>query len=174
MKKIITLLFFMILLTSCVAKPSKNIKNEKLYYDNLIEVITPDNSKVIDLYNTHGGFHGDGDYYVAIQLDMQTLKDFSDEALKNSKWNKLPIDKEINSFIYGYEETNGSSSYIYYGHNKGIPNNIKNGIYYFRDIYAENYPKEKDISILNRPSHNLIFSILDFDTGKLYILESDS
>lgn len=155
-----------------INKLSKNMKNGKNYYDNLIGLDTPDNSKVIKLTDDSGGFHGDGDYYVVIQLEMDSLKDFSDKALKTGKWRKLPMNDEMNSFMYGLESKDGT--YQYCGHSKGVPSNIKNGVYYFRDKYVETYPKEKDTSILYRPSHNFIFSILDFDTGKLYILESDS
>ncbi|MCY6353674.1 hypothetical protein [Clostridium sp. ZS2-4] len=173
MKKIIIILFTIILLTGCMNKEPKNMNNEKFYYDNLIEIITPDKSKVINFDNTREGFHGDGDYYVVVQLDIHTVKDFSDKALKSGKWSKLPIsNEEVKSFIYGYENKDGT--YKYDGHSKGIPSDIKNGIYYFRDIYVENYPKEKDTSILRRPAYNFIFSILDLDTGKLYILQSDS
>lgn len=172
MKKIIIILFTIILLTGCVNKASKNVKNEKLYYDSLIELTTPDNSKAIYFEDTRDGFHGDGDYYVVIQLDMDKIKEFSDNALKKGLWTKLPIGEEINSFIYGYEKKDGTYKYV--GHSKGIPNNIENGIYYFRDKYVEDFPEKKAISILKRPSYNFIFSILDFDTGKLYILESSS
>jgi len=172
MKKIIIILLTIILLTSCANKAPEHINDEKLYYDNLIEITTPDNSKVIDFDDTSGGFHGDGDYYIVIQLDIHTLNDFSNKALENSKWSKLPMDDEVSSFMYGYEEGNGTYKYV--GHSKGIPNDIKNGIYYFRDKYVENYPQKKDISILRRPAYDFIFSILDLDTGKLYILESSS
>ena len=51
---------------------------------------------------------------------------------------------------------------------------IKNGIYYFRDRYAENYPEEADININERYSYNFTACLLDLDTNKLYIYELDT
>ena len=50
----------------------------------------------------------------------------------------------------------------------------KNGIYYFRDRFAENYPEEAGTNINDRASYNITFALLDLDTNKLYIYKLDT
>lgn len=177
MKRLLTIIAIsMLILDGCTSVSVKisNSNSQKNDYLDLVGLSIPKESKILESSDTHRGFHGDGDYYEVIQLDEKIVKSFEKEALKTGKWNKLPMGKEINLFIFGYEKKDSNSSYKYVGHGKQIPDNIKNGIYYFRDKYVEQYPDEKNINILIRPAYNFVFSILDLDTGKLYILESDS
>ena len=50
----------------------------------------------------------------------------------------------------------------------------KNGIYYFKDRFAENYPEEADTNINDRAAYNITFAIFDLDTNKLYIYKLDT
>ena len=51
---------------------------------------------------------------------------------------------------------------------------IKNGIYYFRDRYAENYPEEAKTNINDRYAYNFTVAIFDLDTNKLHIYTVDT
>ena len=50
----------------------------------------------------------------------------------------------------------------------------KNGIYYFKDRFAENYPEEADTNINDRAAYNITFALFDLDTNKLYIYKLDT
>lgn len=53
--------------------------------------------------------------------------------------------------------------------NVGIPEDIKNGMYLFRDRQ-----KDQSTNILLRQSYNFTVVILDLDRNKLYIYELDT
>ena len=75
--------------------------------------------------DTHGGFHGDGSYYLI--LDCSENKE---KALENlSGWTELPLSENLNLIMYGGEKDGMTYSYNLAEKAK-IPE-IENGYYYF-------------------------------------------
>ncbi|MCC3866888.1 hypothetical protein [Terrisporobacter mayombei] len=83
----------------------------------------------------------------------------------------IPEDSSVLEFKNSHGGFHGDGYFEDGGH---IPRDIKNGIYYFRDRYAENYPEEADIDINERWSYNFTVAIFDLDKNKLYICELDT
>ena len=126
-------------------------------------------------YNdNHGGFLGDGESYVIIKLNEKGKKEFLKEAKKNNKWSNMPLPEKYQKIVFGGEFDNVDYGDGYFEDGGHIPRDIKNGIYYFRDRYAEKYPKEADVDINERYSYNFTISILDLDRNKLYIYDLDT
>ncbi len=144
------------------------IKAENSYDRNRIGIDLPNQSVILKKQDDHGGFHGDGEYYCAIQLTEEGVIKFTHDAAKTGKWAPLPLPEDIEIIVHGNEYYDiGKMS-------KNIPKNVTRGIYYVRDRYAEEYPSEKNTNILSRYSYNVTISILDFDTKILYIYELDT
>lgn len=55
--------------------------------------------------------------------------------MKTGKWHNLPLDANIDLFLYGFKDNNRDIE----GHTKKLPKDITTGIYYVRDRFAENY-----------------------------------
>ena len=128
----------------------------------------------MDYGNDHGGFLGDGESYVIIKLNEKGKKEFLKEAKKNNKWSNMPLPEKYQKIVFGGEFDNVDYGDGYFEDGGHIPRDIKNGIYYFRDRYAEKYPKEADVDINERYSYNFTISILDLDRNKLYIYDLDT
>lgn len=140
----------------------------------MIGISIPNDSAVLEYDDIHGGFQGDGESYAIIQLTNQGKSVFVENANKSGKWESLPLSKEIEPIIIG-----GEYEGIDYGDgifeiSEKISRNIENGIYYFRDRYAEEYPEYTKVDIKLRNSYNFTICMLDIDNGKLYIFEYDS
>ncbi|MBQ2901392.1 MAG: hypothetical protein IJE49_06040 [Agathobacter sp.] len=121
---------------------------------------------VVDEADSHGGFHGDGSYYLI--LDCSENKE---KALENVKgWKELPLSSNLQLMMYGDES--GA-----YGYNLAevakIPE-ITNGYYYFCDRHSQSSDANDDTNVLNRASFNFIIAIYDSDTGKMYYFEFDT
>lgn len=139
---------------------------------NKIKISLPKDSVILVKYDSHGGPHGDGEYYSEIQLSEKGLQKFLKNSNKTGKWFSYPLPEDIQKLMYGSQYE--TESYKIGTKSINIPRNIKNGIYYIRDRFAERYPNEKDTNILSRHSYNVTISILDIDTKKLYIYELDT
>lgn len=165
--KVITCIFIIV-----IGLEFYKIKLANNFYKKHIGVNLPKQSTVLKKEDSHGGFHGDGEYYSEIQLTEYGVKEFTDEARKTGRWSSVPLPKDIKIIVYGGEYD--GVSYNIGQMSKGIPKTMKNGIYYIKDRYAEKYPNEKNEKIYLRYAYNVTISILDFDTGKLYIYELDT
>ena len=143
---------------------------EHFKYSNILGVHIPYSSEVVQAADTHGGFNGDSDYFAEFVINKEELNDFANKLAK--KWDRMPLPEDLNKFIFGYEINRDGRYEGHEGHSKNIPSNIKHGLYYFKDRYAELYPEEAGKSMLDRRAYNFTFSILDLDSGKLYIVKS--
>ena len=118
---------------------------------------------IIKEENTHGGFHGDGEYFA-----KANCKDNNKILKQLSKWKSFPLPKVLNQIVYGDEKTTNSLA-----KEKEIPK-INNGLYYFVDRHS-GWPIPTDGSnIFDRYSFNYTFAIYDKDTKKLYYYELDT
>ncbi|MBE7014147.1 MAG: hypothetical protein E7419_02935 [Ruminococcaceae bacterium] len=123
---------------------------------------------VIEELDTHGGFHGDGSYYLILDCS-----DNKEEALKIvSNWNKLPLSENLNLIIYG-----GEKDGVTYGYKlqeeAHIPK-IKNGYFMFEDRHYKSKDSKDDTELFDRYSFNFSIAIYDCDTDIMYYFEYDT
>lgn len=116
--------------------------------------------EIIEELDTHGGFHGDGSYYLT--LDCSANKE---KALENiSDWHQLPLSDNLEFIMYGG----------YHLAEKAKIPKIENGYYRFYDRHSESNNRNDDSELLERHSYNFSFAIYDTDTNKFYYFEFDT
>ena len=70
--------------------------------------------------DTHGGFHGEGEYAAAIRFDTVHGAQLAERLQNTDGWKALPLEEELELLMYG--GSRGGSSYGYYFADKaGIP-----------------------------------------------------
>lgn len=115
---------------------------------------------VIEEADTHGGFHGDGSYYLILDCSENREK-----ALNNiNDWNELPLSENLNSIMYEgglAEEVN-------------IPKKVENGYYRFYDRHSESADSSDDSELFDRASFNFSLAVYDSDTDMMYYFEYDT
>lgn len=123
---------------------------------------------VVEELDTHGGFHGDGSYYLI--LDCSENKKEALELIKY--WKKLPLSENLELIMFG-----GEREGITYGYNLSeeakMPK-VENGYYFFQDRSSESTNSEDDSELLNRYSFNFSIAVYDSDTDILYYFEFDT
>lgn len=123
---------------------------------------------VIEEFDTHGGFHGDGSYYLI--LDCSENKQ---DALENaSGWKPLPLSENLALIMYG-----GCKDGMWYGYNLAKEANIpaiENGYYIFKDRHSDSRNSADDSELFNRHSFNFSIAIYDLDTDIMYYFEFDT
>ena len=123
---------------------------------------------VIEEKDTHGGFLGDGTYYLI--LDCSERKEQATELIKD--WKPLPLTENLQLFMYGGEK-NGVG-YAYDLAEEAHWPIINNGVYKFVDRHSEAVDESDDTNLFNRYSYNFTIAVYDFDTDKLYYFEFDT
>lgn len=123
---------------------------------------------VIDEKNSHGGFNGDGSYYLI--LDCSEKREQATEIIKD--WKPLPLTENLQLIMYGGEK-NGVS-YDYNLAEEAHWPIINNGVYKFVDRHSEAVDKSDDADLFNRYSYNFSVAIYDLDTNTLYYFEFDT
>ena len=139
------------------------VATEIISGDEYVEVIK-ELFSVVEEEDTHGGFHGDGTYYLT--LDCSQNKEVAMELVNS--WNAFPLSQNLQTILYGSkllssllaEETN-------------IPE-ITNGYYYFCDRHSESTDASDDTNLFSRASYNFTLMIYDSDTDRLYYVEFDT
>ena len=127
-----------------------------------------DDYVVVEENDSHGGFHGDGMYYLV--LDCSKNQESTLEIV--SGWKELPLSKNIKLMIYG-----GTADEVVYmseiANAAKIPT-VENGYYYFCDRHSQSTDADDDTNLLNRASFNFTLAIYDCDTDTLYYVEYDT
>lgn len=144
--------------------------NKEDIYKQMIGVTIPEDSTIIRNEDTHGGFHGDGDYFGEIQLTEEGSKEFIISIEETGQWSKEPLSDGINHLLFGGEYNGPGVNSM----QDVIPNNITNAIYFVRDRFAETYPEDAETNMLERGAYNFTIAVFDLDTNKLYIYEMDT
>ena len=157
MKKILYIVFLIIILTGCSNSEINNISN-KLEIDNL-------NCQIEESIDTHGGFLGDGDYFVKLNC-----KDYQDTEIKIN-WKELPLSTELQN-VMDMKYCDGKGCLNVYERYQ-IPN-ITKGYYYFLDRHSESTNKKSAENINNRASYNFTLGIYDSVNKILYFYELDT
>ena len=115
--------------------------------------------------DTHGGFLGDGHYFIQINCSHAFLEELS------SNWKELPLSTELQKATSLKMCENNGCKDIYERYS--IPN-IENGYYYFIDRHNESRDKYDDTNLNNRSSLNYTVALLDIDTNIIYFYELDT
>lgn len=148
MKRCIGLIAFVVCISSLLCGCNL-FANEKSTKDTAAEHLQLDlnNTTVLDEWDTHGGFHGDGEAFIKL-----SCPDGFEESL-GSEWKPLPLDGEAYQYFYEWggvfehPETN----------EKCIPE-VKNGYWYFKSTGAMNW----------------VFALYDREESILYFYEFDA
>lgn len=130
-------------------------------YNKHIKMNLPKDSIILIENDSHGGFHGDGEYYSEVQFTEDGIKEFIKSANETRQWCSYPLPNEIENLL-SFAESGGET--------KKIPMDIKNGIYYFNDRSTGSSSNTGGV----KNSYNFTIAILDSNTKKLYIYELDT
>ena len=119
---------------------------------------------VINSYDDHSGFQGDGTSYAVLS--------FADDVLEQrisapGGWHKLPLTDKLQTLIYGTRtETTATGPFI------GITMpKIETGYWFFYDRQGET---ADDGDVLNRNSYNYTVALYDTEHDLLYYCEYDT
>lgn len=123
---------------------------------------------VVEELDTHGGFLGDGSYYLILDCS-----DNREEALEKVKgWNKLPLSENLHLIMYGGEK-DGRTYGFELAEEAKMPK-IENGYYIFEDRNFESKDSRDDSELFNRYSYNFSIAVYDMDTDRMYYFEYDT
>lgn len=126
-----------------------------------IEIKIPLSAK-LELKNTHGGFHGDGEAFAKIFFTQEQSEKVENRIKKNQHWRKLPLSEIV-----------ASSTGIFDKEMK-IPE-IENGYWFYLDRSSEAKDKNDENDMYNgRYSHNYSVAVFDSDKNILYYYELDT
>ena len=126
---------------------------------------------VVDEKDTHGGFHGDGDYYLI--LDCSEKAEQAKELIDG--WKPLPLTENLQRVMD--MTCSGTEDGVYYS--KALAEIahwpiIENGVYKFIDRHADAIDESDDTDLCNRYSYNFSIAVYDLDANMLYYFEFDT
>ncbi len=130
--------------------------------------IEPSDFILVEEKDTHGGFLGDGDYYMI--LDCSQNKAAAQEIIQ--AWKPLPLSESVQAIMYG-GEVDGITCCHEFAEAAHWPA-IQNGVYKFVDRHFEAKDPADETAFLHRYSFNFSVAVYDFDTDTLYYFEYDS
>lgn len=173
MKKRIPLLLLILLLCGCAkeADPIARV-SERLGTDASEFVVST-------YYDTHGGFHGDGETVIIMSLtpeqEAQLLKNTQNGFCRYD----LPFSQPISIALYGGYMDRGGTNYYHgslFNTESGEPivPQISNGFYLFYDRHSESTDPSNDSRLHYRGSWNFDLAVYDADTRTLYYLVLDT
>ena len=123
---------------------------------------------VVDEKDTHGGFLGDGEYYLILDCSAETEQ--AAELIKD--WKPFPLTENLQLIMYG-----GVKNGVHYGYNLSEEAQwpiITNGVYKFVDRHTQAVDKTDDARLFDRGSYNFSIAAYDLDTHTLYYFEFDT
>ena len=119
---------------------------------------------VVNSYDDHSGFHGDGTSYVVLSFENDELEQ---GIAAPGGWHQLPLTENLETLIYG---TRTDTTSI--GPCIGITmSRAERGYWYFYDRQGET---TDDGDVLNRGSFNYTFALYDAEKDLLYYCEYDT
>ena len=122
----------------------------------------------IESYDSHGGFHGDGLRFIALEFADDTA---AVQAAASSDWQPLPLSPTLTTLAYG-SGSGAIRSGPYLG-NCALPA-FQNGYYFFRDRHSQSTDSRDERDVLSRGSFNFTLALYDTDTNMLYYIEYDT
>lgn len=127
----------------------------------------PDHFTVVEESDSHGGWMGDGLYYLVLDCTENR-----DEALENvSGWKPLPLSENLRLMVYGGEKD--GVRYGYLEKDVHFPQ-TEEGWYCFVDRHSESTDSSDDTNLLSRFSFNFSLAVYDAAADRLYYLEFDT
>lgn len=119
---------------------------------------------VVNSYDDHSGFHGDGTSYAVLSFANDELEQ---GIAAPGGWHQLPLTDNLETLIYGTRtETKATGPFI------GITmSRVEDGYWYFYDRQGET---TDDTNVLNRGSFNYTFALYDAENDLLYYCEYDT
>ena len=172
------MLFLLFALGGCSASPD-------IIYDYIIRVyawedlgINTSGGVVVECYDDHGGFHGDGETYIEIHFSDQA---FEEKLAEHNKWQSFPLSPDVEKFVYHFGGTYWADGWDLEEH-QPIPGKIpviEHGYYALVDRQSEEEKadrvyEDEELGIFNRYSFNLTVGLYDSDRDILYILALDT
>lgn len=140
----------------------------KNFYKRSIGFNLPKDSIILESYDTHGGFQGDGEFYAVVQLNKMQLKQVEADIANNKSWNRMSLSKYLSEGSSWFTE----EKHIDKKRKYEMPVNTENGYYYFQDRHNE--PDKEKMPFWDRGSFNFTIAILDINTGRLYVYLMDT
>jgi len=123
---------------------------------------------MVEEEDTHGGFLGDGSYYLILDCSQNAGK--ARELTKD--WKPLPFTEVLELAMYG--GVRGDVMYAYdFAEEAHLPR-ISNGVYRFHDRHSESKDPSDATDLLNRGSFNFSIAVYDLDTDRLYYFAMDT
>lgn len=114
-------------------------------------------------FESHGGFHGDGETYYEIKLDREFFEKY--KSTFESEWHKLPCTDEISRLTENQID---------------VPK-VNNGYYYFCNRTPEYNENGEYVSLDDKNVHpneynvlNYTFAVYDTDYNRMYFYELDT
>ena len=127
----------------------------------------PRGAKIIENFDDHGGFHGDGTTWILIQLNDEQQQELISSIQDRPGWAKLPLPDELMK----------ERGMMRYDDDRKLPVDLVRGYYYFHDSQSDwDYPNDRDANkpLYERASSNFIVGMLDVDKRLLYIFKVDT
>lgn len=121
---------------------------------------------VVEETDTHGGFHGDGDRWVAVSFEDQDLA----PALEDAGWQSLPLPQALDTLLYGRTDAQGSQGPYT---SRTLPR-VSEGYYFFRDRFPEAEDPTDPAEALERGAFNYTVALYDEQSRSLYYYEMDT
>ncbi len=146
--------------TGCVNRTTNEYIKDKIDIDI-------SSCEIEDEQDSHGGFHGDGDYIVRANCS-ENSKNIIDQL---NDWIELPLSENLQLIMYGGERDGITYSYDL-AKQANIPQ-IDNGYYYFINRNRDAINKHSD-DIFNEHSHNFTLAFYDKDNNMFYYYEYDT
>lgn len=147
MKKFIGLVLFVVCILSLLCG-CKLFANEKSLKDTAAERLNLvlDNATVLEEWDTHGGFHGDGDAFVKLSCADGFEKHLS------SEWKPLPLEGEAYRYFYEW-----GGVFEHPETNERVIPEIENGYWYFKSTGAMNW----EFALFDCEENILYFYVFD-------------
>lgn len=115
--------------------------------------------EIVESLDTHGGFHGDGTYYLILDCSKNREK-----ALKAvSKWDRLPLPENVDLLMFGKE-----NSWYKIADEAKMPK-VENGYY----VFQNRSPDKEDFDERGYIA-NFTIAVYDSDTDMMYYFEWDT
>lgn len=115
--------------------------------------------EIVESLDTHGGFHGDGTYYLILDCSANRVK--AREAVR--KWDRLPLPENVERLMFG-----DANSWYRIADEAKMPR-VENGYYVFRNRSSNKATFDESGDI-----ENFTIAVYDTDTDVMYYFEWDT
>ena len=114
-------------------------------------------------YDSHGGFHGDGEAFYALKFDNATIRSIFESS---ARWHALPLPDALahraEGIGYSLEAREGQIEPRFPA--------VENGWFFYEDRYAKQHDKMPPVDF----TPNYTLALFDADSLTLYYYEHDS